>query len=131
MRPQQHPPEPLREVAIVGRVRAVVGKRHGAGNLVRHLVDAHVDAKLAQRHHHIGVELRDRHRPQRELADMAVAHAKPQQMVDEIELDGEIAPVAGDRRRAEPARGDVQGDVPGMVEPGRQRKPHLADHLGP
>ena len=57
-----------------------------------------VDAELAQRHHHVGVEFRDRHRPQHELADMAVAGAQPQHVVDEIELDGESA--AARRRSA-------------------------------
>jgi hypothetical protein len=128
---QQHAPEPLRILAVVGGVRAVVGERHGAGDLVRHLVDAHLNTELAQGHHHIGVEFRDRHRPQHELADMAVAGAKPQHVVDKIELNGESAAIRGNRRRAEPAGGDMEGDVPRVVEPRCQRQPHLADHLRP
>ena len=36
-----------------------------------------------------------------------------------------------DRRRAEPARADVERHVPAVVEPGRQREPDLADDLRP
>ena len=60
------------------------------------VIDRNVDAELRQRDHHVGVEFGDRHRPQHQLAEMAVAGAQPQHMVDEIEIDLEgCAPPSG------------------------------------
>ena len=62
-------------------------KRHASAISHGIVVDCDVDAELSQRDHHVGIEFRDRHRPQHDLAEMAVARRDPQHMIDEIELD--------------------------------------------
>ena len=48
-----------------------------------------------------------------------------------IEIDLERARAVRNRPGGQPARGDVERDVPGMIEPGRARQPDLADNLRP
>lgn len=52
-------------------------------------------------------------------------------MIDEIEVDLKCARAIGDRRGRQAVAGDVQRDVPGMIQPGRTRQANLADDLGP
>src|SRR6185437_10857592 len=52
-------------------------------------------------------------------------------MVDQVEVDLKRARAVGDRRGRETARGDIQRDVPGMIEPWCPCEADLADDLGP
>src|SRR5450756_1529696 len=52
-------------------------------------------------------------------------------MIDEVEVDLEAAHAVWNGRRRQPARGDIERDMPGMIEPRRAREPDLADDLGP
>ena len=52
-------------------------------------------------------------------------------MVDEIEIYLQRAAPPGHRRGGEPARGDIEGNAPPVIDPRRQREPDLADHLRP
>src|SRR5580704_7451690 len=52
-------------------------------------------------------------------------------MIQKIELYLEIPGAIRNRRSRKPARGDIERHMPGMVEPGRERQPDLADDLGP
>src|SRR5207248_3189803 len=60
-----------------------------------------------------------------------VALQNAQVVVDEIELDLERVRVVRNRQGGEPARGHVEGDVPGVVRPRRQREPDFAHNLSP
>src|SRR5450432_142508 len=51
-------------------------------------------------------------------------------MIDEVEVDLEAAHAVRNGRGRQSARGDVQCDMPGMIEPRRAREPDLADDLG-
>jgi len=62
---------------------------------------------------------------------VAFAGAHIEHVIDEIELDAEHIALPGNRPGIEPAGGDIERDVPGVVEPGRQRQPYFADHLRP
>ena len=124
-------PEAVGIVAVVGRMHAILGERDRIGDFVRLAVDRDRDAEAGQRVQHVAVEFRDRHRLEHDLAEVAVAGAHPQHVIDEVEIDLEGARAVGDRRRGEPARGDVERHVPGMIEPGRAREPDLADDLRP
>jgi hypothetical protein len=65
---QQLSPEQPRRAAVVGVVRLVLGERNGVLHLVRHRVDLHLDAELAQRGHDLGVERGNRLRRQHDRA---------------------------------------------------------------
>src|SRR5689334_517110 len=66
-----------------------------------------------------------------EVARTTVARRHLESVIDEIKLDLEDARAVRDRRGRKAPRGDVKGDMPGMVEPGRTREPDLADNLRP
>jgi hypothetical protein len=76
-------------------------------------------------------EIRDRHRCQGDALGRAVAGLDQQPVIDEIEDDFERARAIGDGRRGEPARREVERDVPPMIDQRCQCHPHLADDLGP
>ena len=73
----------------------------------------------------------DRARRQGKAGARAVAREDHEAVVDEIEIDLEATGAIGDRRGGEPARGDVERDVPPVIGHRRQRQADLADHLGP
>src|SRR6185312_16251287 len=87
--------------------------------------------QLAERYSHLDVERRNRHWPHCNLADISVAHAQPNDVLDEIELDLQTPAVTGHRRSRQPPSRHVKGDMPRMIEPWRQREPDLADNLRP
>jgi hypothetical protein len=109
----------------------IAGEGNGIGNLVRRAVDMRFDAEFQQRCKKLAVELRDTDGAQRNGARLPVAPPQRQNMIDEIEFDLEIAPTGGDQRRAQPARRDEQRDMPGMIDPWRQRQPRFAHDLRP
>src|SRR4030088_2558353 len=52
-------------------------------------------------------------------------------MIDEVEIDLAAPHAVWYRRGRQASRGDVERDMPGMVQPGRARQTNLADNLGP
>src|SRR5713226_10699428 len=98
---------------------------------VGRLVDSDVNAEVRKVSRDSGVEARYRLSDQCQLPPYAVAGGGPQDMIDEVEIDLEGPRPIGDRRGGQSARGDVQRDVPGMIQPGRARQADLADDLGP
>ncbi len=120
-RRQQHAPKTVGIVGVIGRVQRILLKRNTVGDFARHRRDHHVDAELAQRRQKPDIEFRHTHWLEHELTEMSVARPHPKHVVDEVEIDLEAARAVGDRRRGQPARGDVERDVPGVIEPRRQR----------
>jgi len=101
------------------------GNGHRAGiSLGIRLMRTSMRARAAP--HHVGVKSATVTGFQHELAKVAIAGAQPQHMVDEIELHVKSRALMRDRRRARPRAVTCKGCVPGMVEPRRQREPHLA-----
>jgi len=117
LRRRQHAKMPVGEVGVVCGMRAVFAETHGAGNFVRHLVDAHGDAEFGERRHHLGVKFGDRYRLEHDLAKVAVGRAQPQHVVVKVELDRKVAAVERDRPGAEAPRRDIERDMPGVIEP--------------
>ena len=118
-------------VGIVGGMRGVLRKPDRVRQLVRHLVDGNGNAEFGKRGDRRGMEARDRLSGERKLPLCAVAGRDPQDVIDEIEVDLERSRAIRYRRRRQPARGDVERHMPGMVQPGRLGQPDFADDLGP
>src|SRR3984957_9789487 len=116
---------------IVGGMPVVLRKPDRLRQFVGHLIDRDVDAELGEIGHDGRVETRDRLPGQRKLPPGAVAGRNPQNMIDQVEVDLKCPDAVGDRRGRQPPRGDIERDVPGMVQPGSAREAHLADDLGP
>src|SRR4029078_3134239 len=116
---------------IVGLVNVVLVERDGTRNFTGHRIDLEEKAELTQRHSHLGVERRNRYRPHYNPADIAVAHAEPHHVLDEVELYFQAAAFAGHRRGRQPPCRDVKRTVPCGFEPWRQQKPDLAYDLCP
>ena len=126
---QEGAPEALGLRAVVDAGLRVLGERDRLGHLVGRRVDINRRSEFDQRRHHRRIEGRHRHRLQRQDPRVAIG-ARAQALADEVELDLQ-RPRAMDQAGGEPARRDVERDLPGVVQPGRQRHAHLADHLGP
>src|SRR5512140_2194059 len=52
-------------------------------------------------------------------------------MLQEVKFQLEAALPIRNRGGDEPSRGDIQRDMPGVIEPWRLGEPDLADYLGP
>ena len=106
-------------------------KRDRVGQLVRHVMDANLDAELGQGLHDLGIEIGDRPRIKPDLPDRAVVGRCDQRGIQKIELELEAAVTIGDGRRGQAPGRQIKNNVPGMIEPGRLREPDLANDLGP
>src|ERR1700723_1518085 len=118
-------------VRVVGGVLAVQRKPDRLRQFTWHLIDDDINVEFCERSHHRRIEARDRLSGQRKAPPAAAAGRNPQIVIDEVEVDLERAHAVRDRRGRKPARGDVKGNVPGVVEPGGPREADLADDLGP
>ena len=103
----------------------------GSGNSLGISSMATCNAEFGERGHDRGVKAGDGFSGQGKLPRRAVAGRNPQDMIDEVEIDLKVAHAVRDRRGRQPARGDIERDMPGMVQPGRAHKTNLADDLGP
>src|SRR4029077_10435785 len=115
--------------SIIGRVNAVFRKSDGTRHLVRHLVDGHSYANAIQEIDNPMIEVSDWLRPERKGPFLATAGARDQAVADKVELDLQDLVADRNRRRAETACGDVERDLPAMIEPGCQHESDLADDL--
>ena len=134
----QHPiglnegsPEPPRRVGVVGTVHVVFVERQRVRDLVRDRTDLQSNAERSQQVQVAAVEVRHGLRHERERFPLAVAGADEQPMIDKIEVDLERAFSVRNGRGPEPARRDVQDDLPPVVLHRREREPRLADDLRP
>ena len=131
VRTQQDAPEAVCEIGIVGTVRLILVERNRVWDFVRHRIDTQIQPEFTQRHEHRRIEGCNRHGLERNRVGRAVAHTQPQKMVDEIELDLEIAPGEGDHGRVQSARSDMQRQMPGMVQPRPPLETDLTHDLRP
>src|SRR5829696_7793408 len=95
----------------------VLLERDGISDFVGALVDAYVELKPSELAHLPFVEGGNGLRLECEAGRRAVARLHRQLVVDEVEVDLERSLSAWNRRRREPARGDVRRDVPRVVDP--------------
>src|SRR6266849_6251371 len=131
VRREQHAPETVGIVAIVGGVREVPIEWDAISDLARHRRDGNLDVEFGERRAQLAEELRNRLWREHELTEVPVAGSYPQHMVDKVEIELEGAGAVRDRRGRQAARGQVQRHVPGVVEPRRLRQAYLADDLRP
>ena len=124
-------PEPSRPRRVVRGVRSVLDERDRLRNLDRNRPDLDLDLEIGQRVHGLPVEVGDRHRAERQIAARSVARHDSVAMVEEVEIHLERAVVVGDGAGREPAAGQIEGDVPPVVDGRRLGEPHLAHHLAP
>ena len=117
--------------SVVGDMRLIRLERDRLGHLDRLRRDPDVNAEVAKAGHEPGIELGDRHGLECHGEHPAVAVGDAESMVDEVEIDLELATAARDRRRRQASCADVQRHVPPMVEWRRHRHAHLADDLNP
>src|SRR5204863_7532899 len=95
------------------------------------LVDGDRDADAFQEIDYAMMEVGNCLRLQRKFPFLAPASARDQSMADEVELDLEDFAAGRDRRGAKSACGNIEGDLPTVVEPRRQRQPDFTYDLSP
>src|SRR5215472_3646514 len=101
------------------------------GHLVRLRMNRYLQVELRELAHQLRVERGHGLRSEREPARAAIARLDQQSMRHEIEVDLKAALAVRNGGGREPFRRDVQCHVPGMVDPGTQRKPNFAHDLRP
>jgi hypothetical protein len=84
---QQDSPATLDRGSVVRCVHLVFVERRGVLEFIRPAVDGDVDVHLGQQRHQLVVEGGHRTRPQRQRADLAVADADDQVVIDEVEIE--------------------------------------------
>src|SRR5205807_3722782 len=104
---------------------------NGIGDLIRRRVDLHIDIELGKLRKEVLIEVCDRARLQRHRFHRPVARLDQELVVDEVEIDLKYARVIPDRRSGKPSRGEVERNVPGVIDPGRLDQSYLADDLRP
>lgn len=126
---QDRPPASHR-VGVVAVVDRVVRERRAIAEIERSRLDGDVNPELAQSGEEVAVELRaGQALAQREAGLPPPARAHAQAVADEVELDLPREFAARQRAGREPARRDVQRDVPPMVPKRHERHPNLAHDL--
>src|SRR6266446_503811 len=113
---QQGAPKALHIYRIVLSMNSILVKWHCILDLARHGPDVDVDIEALQSKHELGIEVLNRHWRQCDALDAAVAGFDQKPMFDEIKNDIERSCGIRDGRRAEPARGDIQSDIPPMIQ---------------
>ncbi len=131
IRGEQLPPEQVRVLGAVGCVLGVGLERDGALDLPRLGPDGDLQVEFAQRRHGLAVELGDRFRRQGDPPLVAAAGPDVQLVFAEVELDVERTPVVRDQRGGQAACGDVERDLPPVVDHRRHRQSDLAHDLSP
>ncbi len=114
----ERPPESVRRIGVVSAVRAILVEGRRVFHLVRLSVNRDFDPKLGQVPHHVVIEVGDGPRLKREAPFSPVGGAEAQAVVDEVELDFDVALGKRNGRRREAARRHVERHVPGVVHPG-------------
>ena len=128
---EQDPPESLRGRRVVGGVRPVLGEGNRVLDLVGPTVDRHREPQPLQGGHERAVEVRGRLGLEGHHPGLVVTGGDEELVLQEVEVDLEGAIPVGDGRGGQPTRGDVEGDVPRVVDPRRLGEPHLPHDLGP
>lgn len=125
---QQRLMEARDRLGVIGAVAVILGEGHRVGDFVRAAVEARRAAEVGDQPAELLVELGDGHRPQREGSGATVAGGADNAVIVEVEQDLDAGTVM-DHRRRQPARRDIEGRMPGVVDPRRVRQPILAGDL--
>ena len=112
-------------------MRLILFEGDGIFDLVRQMVDLHRQLEFVERVHHLAIKSRDRLGTQFQDAERAIAFHDPQLVFDEVETHFEDIVAVWDRGSRQTTRRQVKGDVPGVIDPWRERETNLADDLRP
>src|SRR2546425_3380057 len=119
-------------LAVIGADLEVVHEWDRGRDLDRDRHDARVGhAEPSEKLEHLAVELRDRHRKQRDRRAATAARDDDELMVDEVEVDLERVVPAGDHQGRQSPRRHNERRVPPMVHQRSQGQTHLSDDLSP
>ncbi len=110
-------------------MRTILVECDGIGNFDGHAPDFYLDAGRLEHGHELLVKVRDRPRHERNGLQDSFAGFKKELMAHEVKPDFDGAVAAGHARRGESARGDVERNVPPMIDERRERKTNLAHDL--
>lgn len=93
--------------------------------------DVHFDPKVAQSAHQPPVEICHTHLLKLDGSLAIIRADNGQLMSPEIELDFESSVSIRNDGARQPPRRDIQGHVPGMIDPGCEREPDFTHDLRP
>ena len=127
---EQDAPEALDGGGIVGGVDAVLVEGNGIGDFDGHAPDFYFDAGRMEHGHYFAVEAGYGTRGEREGFQDAVAGFEDELVVEEVETKLEGVVAVGDAGGSEAAGGDVERDVPPVVDDRCERQADFADDLG-
>src|SRR5205085_11389845 len=116
---------------VVFLVPLVPVEGNALGHFVRLAVDLHRQPELIEERHHPAIEARDRLRLEAQRARSSIARGDAQLLFDEIEVDLKSARAMRYRRSGEATRGDVERDMPLMIDPRRLHEAYFAYDLQP
>src|SRR5208337_1708709 len=127
----QGTPEAVRVDGVVSAMDAVLAEGNSARYLRGQLGDFDRDLQMVQVPNDKRVELGNGARLQRDASLPPVTGDDLDEMLVEVEFDLKNAVGVRNGRCAEPARCDIEGYMPGMIEPWRRGEPYLAGDLRP
>ena len=128
---EKRAPEAMGRGGVIASMAAILREEDRVEHLVRHLVDRYCDAEAVQECDRPPMEIGNGLRLERKASLLVATRAREETVSDEIELDLEDFAADRDRRGAEPACGDIERDLPTVIESGGQLQPDLADDLSP
>src|ERR1700722_2062615 len=118
-------------MGIIALVHLIFFKRYGRNDLIGFGMDAHIDLHPLKHGKDLLVKIGDRPRVKVGTLGGTLAGKDDQLMPHKIEVDLEDAACIRHAARRQPARRDIERDMPGMIEPGHLPQPYLADDLRP
>src|SRR6266851_6429916 len=121
----------MRVVAVIGGVLSILFEVNRIGELLWLRVDRDLDAHRSQLGHDLFVKRGYRLGFERKRFPLARAGADLQFVVDEIELYFKRLRAVRNRRGGQPARADIQGNIPPMVQLRAERKANFSGNLRP
>src|SRR6266496_3621836 len=127
----QDAPEALGVDRVVGGVDLIDITANGILHFAGQGIDGDLDAQGVQAGHEFPVKRGDGAGEQRQRFRGSLACANGEIVLDEVKCDFKGAPVIGNGRGRQPSRGDIEGDMPPVVEKGTQFHSDFAHDLRP
>jgi hypothetical protein len=126
---KQDTPEALRKFGVIGMMNLILIKTNSALNFDGHGPDADRHGEAIEGGHDLTIEIRDRHRPQRERSAGTIAGIDEELVAEEIEIYLEHPNAVSHGQRGEAADGGIESDIPRMVDRRHKGEANLANDL--